>query len=48
MCKSADLYKFLDLGFMPPADEFLRKEQLEYPRTYYPLEVLMCRACGLS
>lgn len=48
MCKSENLYNFLDLGFMPPADEFLRKDQLEYPRTYYPLEVLMCRACGLS
>ncbi|MDO8757166.1 MAG: class I SAM-dependent methyltransferase [Elusimicrobiota bacterium] len=48
MCRSENLYKFLDLGFMPPADEFLRKEQLRYPRAYYPLDVLMCRACGLS
>lgn len=48
MCKSSDLYQFLDLGFQPPADEFLRKEQLVYPRTYFPLEVLMCRRCGLA
>jgi SAM-dependent methyltransferase len=48
MCKSAQLYKFLDLGFMPPADEFLRKEQLHYPRTYYPLEALLCLQCGLA
>lgn len=48
MCRSENLYKFLDLGFMPPADEFLRKEQLRYPRAYYPLDVLMCRSCGLS
>ena len=48
MCKGSDLYQFLDLGFMPPADEFLRKEQLQYPRTYFPLEVLMCRACALA
>ena len=48
MCRSEDLYQFLDLGFMPPADEFLRQEQLRYPRHYYPLEVLMCRGCGLA
>jgi SAM-dependent methyltransferase len=29
-------------------DEFLRKEQLRYPRAYYPLDVCMCRSCGLS
>jgi len=48
MCRSENLYRFLDLGFMPPADEFLRKEQLGYPRTYYPLDVMMCRSCGLA
>jgi hypothetical protein len=48
MCRSENLYQFLDLGFMPPADEFLRQEQLRYPRAYYPLDVWMCRACGLA
>ncbi|UPT73397.1 MAG: hypothetical protein M0D55_16195 [Elusimicrobiota bacterium] len=48
MCRSENLYQFLDLGFMPPADEFLRQEQLRYPRAYYPLDVWMCRDCGLS
>jgi hypothetical protein len=48
MCRGEDLFQFLDLGFMPPADEFLRQEQLPYPRAYYPLEVLMCRDCGLA
>src|SRR5687767_4938094 len=48
MCKSGDLRSFLDLGFMPPADEFLRKDQLKLPRQYFPLEVLMCRDCGLA
>lgn len=48
MCRGEDLYQFLDLGFMPPADEFLRLEQLRYPRNYFPLEVLMCRGCGLA
>ncbi len=46
LCKGEDLFQFLDLGFMPPADEFLRKEQLAYPRNYYPLELYLCRSCG--
>lgn len=48
MCKGDRLYPYLNLGFQPPADEFLRKDQLHYPRNYYPLEVMMCRSCGLS
>ncbi len=48
MCRRENLYQFLDLGFMPPADEFLRREQLRYPRQYYPLDVWMCRDCGLA
>jgi 2-polyprenyl-3-methyl-5-hydroxy-6-metoxy-1,4-benzoquinol methylase len=38
----------LDLGFTPPADQFLRPSQLKEPETYYPLEVMMCRKCGLA
>jgi len=48
MCKSDKLYKYLDLGFQPPADEFLRRDQLHYPRNVYPLDALLCRNCGLS
>ena len=40
------MHKFLDLGFTPPADAFLRKEQLHEPETYYPLEVMLCQNCG--
>src|ERR1700682_3337702 len=47
-CRGSKLTKFLDLGFTPPADQFLSKEQLEEPETYYPLEVLMCTECGLA
>jgi len=46
LCSSSNLHKFLDLGFTPPADAFLRKEQLREPETYYPLEVMLCRNCG--
>lgn len=48
MCKRSNLIKYLDLGFTPPADNFLSKEQLEQPETHYPLSVLVCANCGLS
>lgn len=48
MCKSVNLKEFLNLGFTPPADQFLRKEQLREPEVYYPLEVLICCDCGLA
>lgn len=46
LCNNSNLSKFLNLGFTPPADSFLRKEQLLEPETYYPLEVTMCDSCG--
>lgn len=48
MCGSADLHRYLDLGHMPPADQFLRPEQLADPVVAYPLEVYVCLGCGLS
>lgn len=47
MCKGTELEQFLDLGFTPPADQFLRKEQLNEPEAYYPLQVMVCSGCGL-
>ena len=47
MCGSTKLYKFLDLGFTPPADQFRRKDQLKEPDVYYPLDVHVCDDCGL-
>ncbi len=46
ICNSANLVQFLDLGFTPPADRFLRKEQMREPEIYYPLEVMLCSDCG--
>src|SRR5947209_3225776 len=48
MCKGHQLAKFLDLGFTPAADSFLRREQLAEPETWYPLQVYVCEDCGLS
>ena len=48
MCGSPHLETFLDLGFTPPADQFLRVDQLHEPETYYPLRVASCQKCGLA
>ncbi|HNR86837.1 MAG TPA: class I SAM-dependent methyltransferase [Spirochaetota bacterium] len=48
MCQSKNLYRFLDLDFTPPADQFKRKDQLREPDIYYPLDVYMCDSCGLA
>ena len=47
-CGGSDLEQFLDLGFTPPADRFVRAEQLLEPEVHYPLAVLMCARCGLA
>ena len=41
ICGSNNLFEFLDLGFTPPADQFLREDQLRQPETHYPPTVLM-------
>ncbi len=46
LCDSRKLESFLDLGFTPPADAFLRIEGMNEPETYYPLEVFSCVECG--
>ena len=48
MCGSSLLYRFLDLGFTPPADQFRRKDQLREADIYYPLQVYGCEGCGLA
>lgn len=47
VCHGSDLTSFLDLGFTPPADDFLFPHRLKEPEAYYPLDVLVCRDCGL-
>jgi hypothetical protein len=46
VCKSKSLSKFLDLGFHPPSDQFRKKDQLNDPVIYYPLDVYICEDCG--
>jgi SAM-dependent methyltransferase len=47
VCDSSNFLEFLDLGYSPPADQFLRKEQLDEPETFYPLNVQICQTCNL-
>jgi quercetin dioxygenase-like cupin family protein/SAM-dependent methyltransferase len=48
MCNSADLYIFLDLGFLPSADGILNDEDMENPEVHFPLKVAQCKDCGLT
>jgi len=48
MCDSGSLEELLDLGHMPPSDNFLTKEDLQRSETYYPLKLLFCTDCGLA
>jgi hypothetical protein len=47
ICGQSDLVKILDLGEMPPANAFLRKEDLNKPEQKFPLMVYFCKNCGL-
>lgn len=47
MCNGINLFKFLDLGFHPPSDNFLTKKQLDQEEAYFPLDVYSCMDCGL-
>lgn len=48
VCHGNSFQKYLDLGFTPLADAFLRAQALREPETTYPLEVHLCLTCGLS
>lgn len=48
MCNASELYEFLDLGFLPPADGILSREELDTPEINFPLRVAQCEKCGLT
>ena len=45
-CKGHDLQKVLSLGSTPPANAFLKQEELQQPEKSFPLEVYFCIDCG--
>lgn len=38
---------FVDLGFSPPSNAYLRREDLVRPEVHYPLRVMVCPICWL-
>ena len=46
-CLSTRMYMFLPLGDHPPANAFLRADQLERPETRFALDTHACLDCGL-
>lgn len=46
-CLSTNLYMFLPLGDHPPANSFLKPEQLGKPEPKFPLDTIACLNCGL-
>ncbi|MDO8561320.1 MAG: class I SAM-dependent methyltransferase [bacterium] len=48
ICEGSDLVKILDLGKTPPANAYLRKEELGNPEPVFPLALYFCRTCSLA
>ena len=48
VCKGTRLEKVISLGMQPPANSFLRKEELSGKEHKFPLEVYFCHDCGFS
>jgi len=46
-CNAELSHAFLDLGFAPPSNAYLTKDDLTKPEKYYPLKVMVCDKCWL-
>ena len=46
-CDSALEQTFLDLGFAPPSNAYLNREDLQKPEVYFPLKLKVCVSCWL-
>jgi hypothetical protein len=46
-CASELSNVFLDLGFAPPSNAYLKKSDLSKPEKYFPLKVMVCNCCWL-
>lgn len=46
-CSSELIHTFIDLGFAPPSNAYLTKEDLTKSEKYYPLKVMVCDQCWL-
>src|SRR3989344_8178798 len=46
VCKGKSLKKILSLGSTPPANAYVKKEDLEKPEKLFPLELYFCTDCS--
>ncbi len=46
-CSTPLSHVFVDLGFQPPSNNFLTKEDFLLPEVYYPLTAYVCESCFL-
>jgi SAM-dependent methyltransferase len=46
-CKLSLSHVFLDLGFAPPSNAYLKQAALKAPETYFPLKLFVCDSCWL-
>lgn len=46
-CAAALTHVFLDLGFAPPSNAYLTRDDFVKPEKYYPLRVMVCDQCWL-
>ncbi|MDO8776325.1 MAG: class I SAM-dependent methyltransferase [Burkholderiaceae bacterium] len=46
-CNTPLQHVFLDLGFAPPSNAYLTKDELKQPEVYFPLKLFVCDQCWL-
>ncbi len=48
VCEGSDFVKVLDLGSTPPANAYLKQEDIDKPEKSFPLALYFCRTCSLA
>jgi SAM-dependent methyltransferase len=48
LCGKNDFDKVLELTATPPADEYVSKERSAKPQKTYPIDLYLCRGCGVT
>ncbi|MBC7509333.1 MAG: methyltransferase domain-containing protein, partial [Ferruginibacter sp.] len=46
-CSNALSNEFVDLGFSPPSNAYLKAADLNMPETFFPLRIMVCEKCFL-
>jgi hypothetical protein len=46
-CKNNLTHEFVDLGFSPPSNSYLKESNLNEPESYFPLKIMVCEKCFL-